>query len=127
MTSLPLSQTRLSLPRRLWGAIAAVWGAFVGLLPHVLHHIGPLAGAAILAGTTGRLLFLAIGSVASVPLLRRLYRRFATWKAPAIALAIFALMFSVSSFVIGPALTGSGGSSAPSVSDQKGGHASHHP
>jgi predicted PurR-regulated permease PerM len=90
------------------------------------HHIGPLAGAAVLAGASGRVLFAAIGLVASIPFLRRLQRRFATWKAPALALVIFALMFSFSSFVIGPAISGDGGSNVPTVGHQGGGHEGHH-
>ncbi len=35
-----------------------------------------------------------------MPLLRRLYRRFGSWKAPAVALAVFATMFSLAAFVI---------------------------
>jgi hypothetical protein len=61
----------------------------------VLHHIGPLAGAALLAGAAGTALFAAIGFVAAVPFLLRLHRRFQSWRAPAIALAVFAAMFSV--------------------------------
>ena len=110
---------------RVWSAVLAVWGAVTGLAPHVLHHVGPLAGAALVAGATGKLLFAAIGFVATIPFLLRLHRRFATWKAPAIALAAFAAMFSLSSFVIGPAITGGGGSDEPGI-EQQGGHASHH-
>ena len=94
-----------SLARRASSAIAAVWGAIVGLLPHVLHHVGPLAGAALLSGAVGTAVFGAIGLAASVPFLVRLHRRFGTWRAPAIALALFAAMFSLSSFVIGPAIS----------------------
>ena len=36
---------------RVRSAVLAAWGGFIGLLPHVLHHVGPLAGAALLAGT----------------------------------------------------------------------------
>jgi len=112
---------------RLWSALLAAWGVFIGLLPHVLHHVGPLAGAALLAGTGGTVLFAAIGFVAAIPLLVRLRRRFATWRAPAIALAIFAAMFSLSSFVIGPAISGDGDdSNRPSVEQPGGGHAGHH-
>ena len=120
----------LAIPRRgaagrLWSALLAAWGVFIGLLPHVLHHVGPLAGAALLAGAGGTVLFAAIGFVAAIPFLRRLHRRFATWKAPAIALAIFAAMFSLSSFVIGPAISG-GESKQPSIEQPGGGHAGHH-
>lgn len=112
--------------RRAWAGLVAAWGAFIGLAPHVLHHIGPLAGAALLAGAGGTLLFAAIGFVAAIPFLLRLYRRFRTWRAPAIALAVFAAMFSLSSFVIGPAITG-GDDPAPKPGiEQPAGHAEHH-
>ncbi|MGZ9882457.1 hypothetical protein ACXN1G_00685 [Rhodococcus ruber] len=95
------------------GALAAVWnavsgaiGAVMGLVPHVLHHVGLIAGAALVTGAGGNLLFFGLGVVFSIPMLRRLYRRFHTWKAPAIALVVFAGMFALSAFVIGPALTG---------------------
>lgn len=116
-----------SVIARLWSAILAVWGGFIGLLPHVLHHVGPLAGAALLAGAMGRVLFAAIGFVAAIPFLLRLHRRFETWKAPAIALAVFAAMFSLSSFVIGPAIAG-GDESPPAQPgiEQPAGHAQHH-
>ena len=113
-----------SLGGRVWGAMLAVWGGFVGLLPHILHHVGPLAGAALLAGATGRVLFAAIGLVAAIPFLRRLHRRFQTWKAPAIALAVFAAMFSLSSFVIGPAISGDDAPARPGI--EQGGHDQHH-
>jgi peptidoglycan/LPS O-acetylase OafA/YrhL len=77
-----------------------------GLAPHVLHHIGPLAGAAVLAGTTGRVLFFLIGLGLAAPMLIRLYRRFRTWAAPAIAVAVFALAYTLSSLYLGPLLTG---------------------
>lgn len=122
-----IEAVRPSAVARLWSAALAVWGGFIGLLPHVLHHVGPLAGAALLAGATGRVLFAAIGLVAAVPFLRRLHRRFATWKAPALALAVFAAMFSLSSFVIGPAIAG-GEESPPAQPgiQQPAGHAQHH-
>jgi hypothetical protein len=109
---------------RLWSALVAAWGVFIGLLPHVLHHIGPLAGAALLAGAGGTVLFAAIGFAAAIPFLLRLHRRFATWRAPAIALAIFAAMFSLSSFVIGPAISGGDESSRPGI--EQDGHEQHH-
>lgn len=94
------------LPRRLWLALSAIWAAVTGLLPHVLHHAGPLAGAALFAGVGGSLLFGAIGLLAAIPFLRRLHRRFGNWQAPALALAVFALVFSASTFVIGPKING---------------------
>ena len=109
---------------RVWDGLLALWGAVTGLAPHVLHHVGPLAGAALLAGAGGKLLFAAIGFIAAIPFLLRLHRRFATWKAPALALAVFVAMFSLSTFVIGPAITGSG-SDTPSK-EQPGGHMGHH-
>lgn len=63
--------------------------AISGIAPHVLHHIGPLAGTALLAGTGGTLLFGIAGFALSIPMLLRLRRRFGTWAAPAVATAIF--------------------------------------
>ena len=110
---------------RVWSGLLALWGAVTGIAPHVLHHVGPLAGAALVAGATGKVLFAAIGFVAAIPFLLRLHRRFATWKAPAIALAVFVAMFSLSTFVIGPLITGGGSSDKPGI-EQPADHASHH-
>lgn len=89
---------------RLYGALSGALGTIAGITPHVLHHVGPIAGAALLTGTGGSILFGAIGFVLTVPLLYRLKRRFRTWLAPGIALAIFAVMFTVSTLWIGPAI-----------------------
>jgi hypothetical protein len=102
------------VPRRVWLALSGTWAALTGLLPHVLHHAGPLAGAALFAGVGGSLLFGALGLLVAIPFLRRMHRRFATWRAPAIALALFAVVFSISTFVVGPRITG--GSTAPEAS-----------
>lgn len=114
---------RRSLAGRAWGFALGIWGAVMGLLPHVLHHVGPLAGAAVLAGATGRVLFAVIGFVAAVPLLLRLYRRFETWRAPAIAVALFAMMFLVSTFIVGPVVSGGSAGTEPTVEQQ---HSQHH-
>ncbi len=119
-------ERRASFAGRVWSGVLAVWGGLIGLLPHVLHHVGPLAGAAALAGAAGTALFAAIGFVATIPFLLRLRRRFATWRAPAIALAVFAATFSLSSFVIGPAISGGDESGGPSIEQQGGGHEGHH-
>jgi len=112
---------------RAWGVAVAAWGGFVGLIPHVLHHVGPLAGAALLAGATGRALFALIGFVAAIPFLLRLHRRFRTWIAPATALVVFAAMFSLSSFVIGPAIAGEDEPATPQPGiQQPAGHEEHH-
>jgi hypothetical protein len=84
----------------------SVVGAVMGLLPHVLHHVGLIAGTAFLAGAGGNALLFALGLLLSVPMLRRIHRRFRTWVAPAIAVAVFTGMFALSALVIGPALTG---------------------
>ena len=96
-----------------WNAVTAAVGAVMGLLPHLLHHISFLAGAALVTGVGGNLLFGALGLLLSVPLLRRLYRRFQTWKAPAVAVAVFAVMFSLSAFVIGPTISNTDPEPAP--------------
>jgi hypothetical protein len=50
-------------------------------------------------------MFAVLGLLTSPLLLRRLHRRFDTWRAPAVALAAFAAMFSLSAFVIGPVVS----------------------
>ncbi len=127
MSVVDTSQPQHSLVGRAWAVLAAVWGVILGVLPHVLHHVGPLAGAALLAGAGGTALFAVIGFVASVPFLLRLHRRFRTWVAPAIAVVVFAGMFTISSLVIAPAITGSDSGSTPTPTiEQPGSHASHH-
>lgn len=98
---------------RLRAAAAAAGATVLGAAPHVLHHVGPLAGAAVLAGATGKLLFGVIGLVLAVPMLRRMRRRRGSWRAPAAVLALMAIVFAFSSFVIGPALTGGSDSGSP--------------
>jgi len=107
-------------------AVAAAIGSVLAIVPHVLHHVGFLAGAAFLTGAAGNLLFGAVGLAMSIPLLRRLHRRFGTWKAPATAVVVFAAMFSLSAFVIGPAISGDGSSDSPAPSQTPTGHTGHH-
>jgi hypothetical protein len=56
----------------LWQTVVGAVGLIMGLLPHVLHHIGLLAGTALVAGSGGTALFGALGILASVPMLVRL-------------------------------------------------------
>lgn len=92
--------------RRAWAAVMGVVGVVSGIAPHVLHHVGPLAGAALVTGAGGSVLFGILGLAVSVPFLLRLKRRFGSWRAPAIALMVFAAMFTLSTLVIGPAIRG---------------------
>jgi hypothetical protein len=85
-------------------SLGAVFGAVAGLAPHLLHHISLLAGTALLAGIGGTVLFGVLGLAAMLPTLVRLRRRFGAWWAPGIAVAVFAVMFLVSTVFIGPAL-----------------------
>jgi poly(3-hydroxybutyrate) depolymerase len=57
------------LGTRLRDALAALWVAVTGLAPHVLHHVGPSAGAALVSGALGTSLFAAAGFVATIPML----------------------------------------------------------
>jgi hypothetical protein len=98
---------------RVRAAFAGVGAALLGAAPHVLHHVGPLAGAALLAGATGRVLFGALGFLLAIPMLRRLRRRTGSWRVPGGALALMAVVFALSSFVIGPAITGGDEPTAP--------------
>lgn len=104
MTSIDQATARRSSRVRNW--LSALWGAVTGVAPHVLHHVGPLAGAALLAGAGGQILFFVIGLGLAIPMLRRLYRRFGSWVAPAVAVAVFAVTYTVSSLFIGPLITG---------------------
>ncbi|HEX9226451.1 MAG TPA: hypothetical protein VF885_07295 [Arthrobacter sp.] len=97
----------------LWHTVVGAVGLIMGLLPHVLHHIGLLAGTALVAGSGGTALFGALGLLASIPMLVRLYRRFGSWVAPVLGLLVFAAMFSLSAFVIGPAISGTGADVTP--------------
>lgn len=94
----------------------------------MLHHIGLFAGAFLVTGAAGNLLFGALGLALSIPLLRRLHRRLGSWKAPAIAVGVFAVMFSVSAFVIGPAINQDDPSPAPAPGQnvRPDDHAGHH-
>lgn len=107
---------------RLIATLSAVWGAVVGLAPHVLHHVGPLVGTALVAGAGGTAIFGVVGLVATIPTLRRLHRRFGTWRAPALALVLFVALFLVSSFLVGPLISGGESPAEPTPSD----HISHH-
>ena len=119
-------EPRRGIAGRLWAAIVAAWGVLAGLAPHVLHHVGPLAGAALLAGFGGKVLFFSLGLVLSIPLLRRLHRRFRTWVAPALAIAAFAVMFALSALVIAPLIAGGTAQPAPPGVQLPAGHDSHH-
>lgn len=95
---------RRSLGVRLRVALAGAIGTISGIAPHVLHHVGPIAGAAVVSGLTGTLVFGAIGLLFMIPSLLRLRRRFGTWVAPGIALLVFAALFTASTLWIGPAI-----------------------
>lgn len=88
--------------RGLWASARAGLGALLGLVPHVMHHIGLIAGAALLTGVVGNSLLYGLGLLLSIPLLRRLHTRFRSWKAPIIGVVVFTVMFGLSTFVIGP-------------------------
>lgn len=90
---------------RLRSGLLAAWAVITGAAPHVLHHAGPLAGTALVAGVGGRALFGAVGFAATVPTLRRLRRRTGGWRAPALAAAAFVAVFMFSTLVIGPAFS----------------------
>ena len=113
---------------RVWGGVVAAWAVVSGVAPHVLHHVGPLAGAALLAGAGGKAIFLALGLLLSLPMLRRLYHRFGTPVALGLAIVAFAVVFIFSSLVIAPRLTGSEQTKQPGIEQPAGSdHATHHP
>lgn len=87
---------------RLTAAVGAAWAATMGVMPHLLHHAGPLAGAAFVAGTTGTLVFGLAAFVFTIPLLRRVRRHRGSWRSPALLLALFVGTWLVSTYVAGP-------------------------
>lgn len=109
-----------------WHAASGAVGVVSGLAPHVLHHVGFLAGTALVAGAAGTAVFGAAGLLLSVPMLLRLRRRFGTWAAPAIGLAVFTAMFAVSAFVIGPAINSNDSSTTPGPQPTVVDHNTHH-
>jgi hypothetical protein len=111
--------------KTIWGWVTGFVATLSGLAPHVLHHVGLLAGVALVAGTKGTTLFGLIAFVVSIPFRLRLRRRFGTWRAPVIGLVIFAVMFSLSAFVIGPAISGQSSTSGQTLAQQVD-HSSHH-
>jgi hypothetical protein len=110
----PTEETPPARRHRIGGrpTVAGVAGAILGLLPHLLHHVGWFAGTALIAGAGGTVLFAVVGLVLMVPMLLRLHRRFRWW-GPSVALAGYALMFTLSTTLIGPALRSSVQEPAP--------------
>lgn len=111
--------------RSVWTVVTGALGAVMGLAPHVLHHIGPLVGTALVTGVGGTALFGALGLAASVPMLLKLRRRFASWWSPTLALIVFTAMFALSSFIIGPQISGESEPAGPVVNNT-GDHDLHH-
>ena len=109
--------------RTVWTVLTGAIGAVGGIAPHVLHHVGPLVGTALVAGAGGTALFGVVSVVASLPMLLRLRRRFGSWWAPGIALVLFTGMFFFSSLVVGPLISGTGGAPTP---EQTTDHDAHH-
>ncbi|MEW6582249.1 MAG: hypothetical protein AB1416_05775, partial [Actinomycetota bacterium] len=70
------------------------------MAPHLLHHVGLVAGGAFLAGATGTWLFGLVALGAMVPMLVRLRRRTGGWRVPALLLAVMAVVFAVSRSVM---------------------------
>lgn len=117
VTSTRLERVRVAFS----GVVAAVLGA----APHVLHHAGPLAGAALLGGAAGTALFGALGLLASIPFMLHLRRRSGSWRLPVVALAVMASAFALSTLVVGPALRADG-EPADGRAPAPGAHESHH-
>lgn len=102
----PLVDNAKPLLLRLRLAVAAVLGTISGIAPHVLHHVGPIAGAAIVSGATGTVVFGLLGFLLMIPSLLQIKRRFGTWLAPGIAVLVFAALFTISTVWIGPIIRG---------------------
>ena len=112
--------------RTVWQSLSAAVGAVLGLVPHVLHHIGLVAGAAVVTGIGGSAVLYLLGLVFSIPMLRRLWRRFHSWRALAAAVTVFTALFLVSALVIGPAISGESAPEAPPGPEPSATHSEHH-
>lgn len=112
-----------------WAATRAALGSLLGLAPHVLHHVGIVAGTALLAGVWGNLALYAVGLLLSIPMLKRLRARFRSILAPITGAAIFTIMFLFSAFVLGPAINPPQVAPVTPIqqSEANSGHAGHHP
>lgn len=117
------SRNRLQV---IWDGFIGAIGTVVGLAPHVLHHVGLLAGTALVVGTAGTAIFGIVGLIATIPLLLRLRRRFGTWRAPLIALLIFGVTFAISAFIVGPAIRSGSADKSPTPTPIDTNHAAHH-
>lgn len=98
----------------------------MGVLPHVLHHVGPLAGAAIVAGTTGTVVFGLAAFAFTIPLLLRVRKHRDSWRLPAILLAVFISIWLVSTFAVGPWVRDRLVDNQPAVPQQEPEHEEHH-
>ncbi|WP_040657704.1 hypothetical protein [Ornithinimicrobium pekingense] len=110
----------------MWAGLRAGVGAALGLVPHLLHHVGLLAGAAVLTGAVGNGVLYVVGLVFSIPLLRRLRARFGSWRAPALGVVVFTGLFALSAFVVGPAISGEADTPLPTDPAVTQDHEVHH-
>jgi hypothetical protein len=81
----------------------------------------------LVAGAAGTTVFGLLGLVAAIPLLLRLKRRFGSWWAPAIGPAVFAAMFLLSAFIVGPTISERNRAPADPPSPSPSSHSEHHP
>ena len=81
-----------------------------------------------MSGIAGSLLFGAIGFALAIPFLLRLRRKSGSWRLPGAVLAVMVAVFSLSAFVVGPAITGSDddGRSSPASQPTPAGPEAHH-
>ena len=122
----PEAARATGLVGRLKLAVSSALAVVFGLAPHVLHHAGPLAGAALVSGAIGSVLFGLLGLVVALPFLLRLHRRSGGWRTPGAVLVLMVAAFSLSTFVVGPAVSGENDTSTETQT-QPAGHSSHHP
>lgn len=73
--------------------LAGTGAAVLGVVPHMLRHVGRPAGAALLASASGGLLFGALGFVGAVPMLRGLRRLIGSWHIAGGVLGVMAGLF----------------------------------
>lgn len=92
-----------------WNAIVGGIGLVLGLVPHLLHHATLLAGTALVAGSGGYGALRRAGTSRVDSVARSPAPAVRDLAGAGIRLLIFASMSSLSTFVVGPAISGAGG------------------
>jgi len=110
---------------RAWSAMVTLWAVITGAAPHVLHHIAPIAGAALIGGVIGTTVFGVLAFLLTIPLLLRVRARTQSWRLPSMLVGLFAVMWLVSSLLFASQGGSAHNNSAQHGSRTSAGHNAH--